>query len=276
MTFIESASPLLWKPHIADQLADRILLCTLQFKFSSSQSPSMAPRKPRKTKNSAKSNPPETAPKADPQDNCPLFKLPPELRDMIYTYVFAPGQECSSDSSVAVAALGNRYYKRAPSGVLLRTCRLINTDAAKTFAKAMRNSILVIDLSSAESRGNSAVDETNPFPGLNVPRLSDDQMSQLKRFTVIVHTKDTPMRLLPFHEQLLPCGTPYWVREDIEAIGWYLDEIEESHVARSLVPGARKLRMLKRKQFDKIMRDAIANMRLAKEREARARDRYML
>ena len=70
----------------------------------------MAPRKPRKTKNSAKHNPPEPPSQSDPQDQCLFFKLPPELREMIYTYVFALGPESSSDSDVAVAALADRYY----------------------------------------------------------------------------------------------------------------------------------------------------------------------
>lgn len=135
---------------------------------------------------------------------------------------------------------------------------------------------MVIDLINAKSRGHSADDHTNPFPGLNVPRLSDDQMRQLKRFTVIVYTGRTPMDLLPFHEQLLPCGTPYWLREDVDEIGWYSDEDVKAHLARSLVPGARKLRMLKRKLFDRVLRNIIADRRLAKEREALARDMYTL
>jgi hypothetical protein len=229
----------------------------------------MAPRKPRQTKTSTKDGPPETTLQADPQDNCVLFKLPLELREMIYAYVFAPGPECSSDSSFALAALGDRYYKRSPSGVLLRTCRLLNADAANMFVQAMKNLTLVIDLSSAKTRGNSVDADTDPFPGLKVPRPKDDQMSRLKRFTVIVDTGRTPLKLLDF----LPCGTPHWVREDI---GWYRDEVVEAHVAKSRVPGARKLRMLKRKQFDNTLRGLIAHERFAKEREVFERDTYGL
>lgn len=136
----------------------------------------MAPHKLRKTKNSAKHNPPEPPPQPDPQDNCLFLKLPPELRRMIYTYVFALGPGSSSDSDIAVAALGDRYYKLSPSGALLRTCRLLNTDAADMFARAMRNLTLVIDLSSAKRRWS----DISP-----VPKLNDAHMSRIKRLVVI-------------------------------------------------------------------------------------------
>jgi hypothetical protein len=150
----------------------------------------MAPRKPRKTETLASHELPETTPSVDPQSDCPLFELPLELREMIYTYVFAPSPECSSDSSVAVAALGGRCYMRSPSSVLLRTCRHINTDAAGMFAWAMRSLTLVIYLSSAKSRGISADGDTDPFSVLKVPRLSDAQLSQLKTLLLLPTPSD--------------------------------------------------------------------------------------
>lgn len=129
----------------------------------------------------------------------------------------------------------------------------------------MRNLFLVIDLSSARIRRNSANDDTNPFPGLEVPRLNNDQMRQLKGFTVVANTGRPQKELLQFYERLLPCGTPYWWREGIE---WYRIDVVEEHVARSLVPGARKQRMLKRKQFDGTMRTFITRERFAKLDEA--------
>lgn len=103
---------------------------------------------------------------------------------MIYTYVFALGPESSfalgpessSDSDIAVAALGDRYYKLSPSGALLWTCRLLNTDASDMFARAMRNLTLVIDLSSAKRRWS----DISP-----VPKLNDAHMSRIKRLVVI-------------------------------------------------------------------------------------------
>jgi len=190
---------------------------------------------------------------------------------MIYTYVFAPGPECSSDSAVIVAALGDRYYKRSPSGVLLRTCRLINAEAANMFSRAMGNFTLVIDLSSARNRGNPAVGNTHPFPGLVVPRLNNDQMSQLKRFNVIANTGRRQKELFQFYEAPLPCGILYWAREDVPE--WYRSgSLVERHVARSLVPGARKQRMLKKKQFDEIIRGWVAQERLARLRKESYRE----
>lgn len=111
-------------PHKTEELTDHAHLSTPPLTLFSSRSVSMAPRKPRKTRPLANRKQTITTPSVDPQNDCPLFKLPPELRDMIYIYVFAPGLELSSDSTVVVAALGDRYYKRSPSGVVLRTCRL--------------------------------------------------------------------------------------------------------------------------------------------------------
>ena len=222
----------------------------------------MAPRKLRKTKNSAKHNPPETTPQADPQDNCLLFKLPPELRDMIYTYVFAPGPECSSDSTVAVDTLEDRYYKRSPSEMLLlRTCRLINTDAASMFARAMSNLTLVIDLRHAR-RGRT---KTSP-----VPKLENAQMSRLKRLVIFGYTYRHNEELLEFVEQLLPCGTAYWAQVGADPARFPYDVqswISPMTSIESLALfGARDQGVLKKLQFGRIVSRARYNMMRAAAR----------
>lgn len=219
----------------------------------------MAPRKPRKTKTPANYNPNGATPQADPQTNCPPFKLPRELRDMIYTYVFGPGPEFHFNINRAVADLGNRYYEfyqypssASLSGALLSTCRRINPEAAPC-----RSLALLVDLSSARRRDNSADDST----GL-VPRLDNDQMAQLKRLTVIVHSGQSGKVSKRYVERILPCGTPYWARDgsdDSER-----DELVGAHVEGVPVLGAERQRTLKKRQFDKIVRAAMATRTCAR------------
>ena len=51
----------------------------------------MTSRKLRKTNTPVNHEQPEPAPSADPQNQCPLFDLPPELRKMIYNHAVAQG-----------------------------------------------------------------------------------------------------------------------------------------------------------------------------------------
>ena len=180
-----------------------------------------------------------------------FFRLPLELREMIYTYVFALGPECSSDSGVAVAAPGDRYYKLSPSGVLLRTCRLINTDAANVFARATRNLTLVIDLSSPRRR------RMNISP---VPKLDIAQMSRLKRLVVIKHRLPSSKDLFEFVERLLPCGTAYWTQVGADPTMFAYDVFSMSspmtNIRSLALSGARIPGVLKMKQFSRIMSDA--------------------
>lgn len=240
-------------PQISDGASAQSLPYTPHFlKLATS---SMAPRKLRQTKNSAKHNPPEATSQADPQDDCPLFKLPPELREIIYTYVFALGPECSADSDVAVAALRDRYYKLSPSGTLLRTCRLLNTDAADMFARAIRNLTLVIDLSSVR-KGRSMISP--------VPKLDNAQMSRLKRLVVIESRSRyaSDKKMLEFVEQLLPCGTAYWVQVGADPTRFAYDVGSVSSpmtdIRRLALFRARDRGVLKKIQFGRIVSDARA------------------
>lgn len=251
MIFLTEACSLLKISHIIDGASARILpptTCPLKIATSN-----MSPHKPRKTNNSAKHDPPETPPQPDPQDHCLLFKLPLELREMIYTYVFAPGPECSSDSDVAVAALGDRYYKVSPSGALLQSCRLLNTDAADVFAQATRNLTLVIDPSSARRR------RSNVSP---VPKLDDAQMSRIKRLVVIKNGHTYNRESLEFVERLLPCGTAYWAQVgadparfayDVNSASSPMTNIRSLALSRARYPG-----VLKKKQFGRILSQARA------------------
>jgi hypothetical protein len=174
----------------------------------------MAPRKPRKTKAPADHKQPETTPPVDPQTACPLFKLPPELRNMIYTYAFTLGQGGFFDRTFASANLGSVYYKlytHPPSSslriALLRTCRRINTEATSVFATKFSELTLVVDVSTARKHMDNYV----------LPRLDEDQMSRLKRIVVIVDFWPPSTGWQHYVEQFMPCGTPYWARDRSEA-----------------------------------------------------------
>lgn len=250
----KEASSLFLMPHMTDGASAQPLHHTPHFLKLATIS-----MEPRKTKNCAKHNSPETIPHADPpadpHDDCLLFKLLTELQESIYTYIFAPGPECSSDSAVAIVAMGDRYYKRSPSGVLLRTRRLINTDAADMFVWAMRNLTLVIGLSSARKKRSNF----NP-----VPKPENLQISRLKRLVVIRYRfrYEFDKEVLEFVEQLLPCGTAYWAQVgadptrfayDMGSVSPPMTSIRSLALFRARDPG-----VLKKIQFGRIVSDARA------------------
>lgn len=110
----------------------------------------MALHKTRKTKNSTKHNPPETTPQPEPHDNCLFFKLPPELRDIIYAYAFTSNLQAPEDGNPPIVELGD-LETTVPSSAFLLTCRQVEQEAAAIFRDAHRplwkNVVLSIDLS---------------------------------------------------------------------------------------------------------------------------------
>lgn len=82
-----------------------------------------------------------------------------------------PKSSHSVQNALQTAISPSRYYKLSPSATLLRTCRLLNTNAADIYAHAIRNLTMVIDLSSARRR------RSNMSP---MPTLDDAQMSRIR------------------------------------------------------------------------------------------------
>lgn len=74
------------------------------------------------------------------QSNCPLFRLPPELRNTIYTYVVYSKYglpQCQWDEEHDSPMLDlERAQSHAPSSALLRTCRSIYDESKGIFVKA--------------------------------------------------------------------------------------------------------------------------------------------
>jgi len=204
----ESTVSLLRLPHIADEVTNYIDLCTPSLTLSSRQFVSMAPRKSRKTKTPANHEQPKTTPSINPQNQCPLFNLLPELRNMIYTYAVTRGPGTFFDRALASENLDSVYYKvyaYPPSSslrnriALLRTRRRINSEAANIFAADFGELTLVVDVSRARRHLDNYL----------IPQLDDDQMSRLIRIIVIVASLPPGTGWQHYVERIMPCGTPY-------------------------------------------------------------------
>lgn len=70
-----------------------------------------------------------------PQSSCRLFLLPPELRDMIYSYVFIAQEPTSRADGMTLL----EAQRAKPAIDLLRTCQVIFQEAHETFEIARTN-----------------------------------------------------------------------------------------------------------------------------------------
>jgi hypothetical protein len=79
--------------------------------------------------------------KMDDQDKCPLFKLPPELRNAIYAYTIdhTDGQYGWIETQAGPKISLFNAKKCAPSNELLRTCRRAYAEGRGIFVGAQRD-----------------------------------------------------------------------------------------------------------------------------------------
>lgn len=76
----------------------------------------------------------------DTQDECSLFRLSPELRNIIYGYAFSqkePPEVHTASQRTAISLAIVRDY--APSNGFLRTCRSTHNEARGMFVKVQRD-----------------------------------------------------------------------------------------------------------------------------------------
>lgn len=129
--------------------------------------------------------------KLDAQEECSLFRLSPEIRNIIYGYAF--GQKIYPEDhaeaqrvAISLAAVG--YY--APSNELLRTCHRIHNESRGMFVKAQRDfwkdNAFAIELK--DDWGNAPVD-TNK--GMETSDLREAQLELIPRIVIDVETKTT-------------------------------------------------------------------------------------
>jgi hypothetical protein len=89
--------------------------------------------------------------KMQPQSESPLFRLPPELRRMIYGYVFAAKEPASHDQGMTIS----EAQSAKPATDLLLTCQMIFQDAHDTFEVARThfwtNTVFSIHLESSQA-----------------------------------------------------------------------------------------------------------------------------
>lgn len=115
------------------------------------------------------------------QDSSPLFRLPPELRSVIYAYAIeykhhCDDEQCGSNISLLDAA------RTAPSNELLGTCRRIYTEGKGIFIKAQREfwSTTIFTINIAYPQGTLA--------GLahSLDSLCDEQIRLISRIAINV------------------------------------------------------------------------------------------
>lgn len=119
-----------------------------------------------------------------PQDNSPLFRLSPELRNIIYKYAFdGRDDQCGWDEEHNCPKINLINASRhAPSNELVRTCRRIHFESRAFFVKAQRAfwESTTFTLTFVEKTSlNANVDMIN-FP----EHLTNDQISMIARIIV--------------------------------------------------------------------------------------------
>lgn len=154
-----------------------------------------------------------TMPKND-QKYCPLFKLPPELRNRIYSYATSqseakekpreselpldksnqltyhdyPFNDRKDHHSLPVVSL-NQLSDVKPSNALLGTCQRIHEEAGAMFAASQRafrkTNAFLFDLDD----DNNCVDDVSTTQKL-VARLHPRQIDSMPKFTVVITIDD--------------------------------------------------------------------------------------
>lgn len=139
-----------------------------------------------KTEASTSRNPHKRPPNINIQQDCPLFKLPPELRNDIYAYTFSPSVSAPTNGHLPPVEL-DKLAITAPSTALLATCRLVAQETVGIFRQGYTtfwksHSTFSITLSDDWEDGQSRaagkftvpelLDETQLCPEIRVGHLS--------------------------------------------------------------------------------------------------------
>lgn len=162
------------------------------------------------------------------QTHCYLFRLPRELRDIVYGYVLSRKDlESQRSGQRPVVDLYNQHGRCAPSNELLRTCRRVYDEGKDTFRREQRrfwsDSVFTICLVKREPHNEFFVD----FP----TRVNNAQFDNITRLRISMQlivqhaielTHDTSIHGSSGFS-ISPClnpltGTDYlWLSRDISA-----------------------------------------------------------
>lgn len=136
----------------------------------------------------------ETQGRIQTQDYSPLFRLSPELRNIIYKYVFdGRDDECGWDEDHGCPKIDLVNASRcAPSNGLLRTCRRINSESRAFFVESERKfwSNTTFTLTFKENKSLRLDYGPAAFPSL----LCNENISRIARITIdlVVTVADKP------------------------------------------------------------------------------------
>jgi hypothetical protein len=128
------------------------------------------------------------------QKDCPLFRLPPELRNKIYAYTLCqkqPQQKTTTrlpiESPLEVIDLNNALTLR-PSNELLATCRYIYAEAHGIFAAEQRafwaDNTFLIDL--RDDWGSATTDDDATEPIVEIPNLHTECVNLIPKVILSV------------------------------------------------------------------------------------------
>lgn len=170
-----------------------------------------APKTPKKASKvasdlAANASSSSTAP-TNSQTSSPLFKLPPELRNTIYVYVFTQSED--NDDSPPSDNLGvskpvdlYNVEKIAPSGAFLLSCRLTLTEGQSLFLQAQRD-FWKENIFSIELREDWS--DATAMPEPKTLRLREEQVNSIQTLFVVVRASGTTRK---FAFTSFPCA---WV-----------------------------------------------------------------
>jgi hypothetical protein len=182
-----------------------------------------------------------TVAQANPQTASPFCSLPPELRNIIYAYAFAPNVETPANEDPLLIEL-NELATIAPSNALLLTCRQIEQEAKGLYRNAYQtfwqeDPILTVDLSDDWEDGDlrkerhfevlDLLDETFLFP-----ELRDEQVDAIKDLVITVRSDIANFKLHLWER--IHHSTKYWV-EVLNASRWPTDSARNVAYAESFV-----------------------------------------
>lgn len=129
--------------------------------------------------------------KLDTQEECCLFRLSPEIRNIIYGYVFSQKEDPENHTGsqqTAISLVAVRYY--APSKEVLGACRRIHNKSRGMFVKAQRDfwkdNAFAIELK--DDWGNAAVDTNKD---MEMSDLREAQLELIPRIVIDVERKPT-------------------------------------------------------------------------------------